>query len=77
MGSLIAQGACCCFACCCKDISEAFKRLLGPQRVTKLFYFFLVIIFTIPAIIIFFYLNQWSAFTKYFSWMQCPESSGG
>jgi hypothetical protein len=58
--------------CCCKDISDALKRWLGPQRVTKVFYLFLVVVFTVPAIAVFFYLNRWQSFINYFSWMQCP-----
>lgn len=77
MGALIAEGLCCCFACCCKDISDALKRLLGPERVTKVFYLFLVVIITAPAVVVMFYLNKWQGFANYFKWMQCPESSGG
>jgi energy-converting hydrogenase Eha subunit F len=77
MGAVIAEGMCCCFMCCCKDISDALKRFLGPQRVTKIFYLFLVVVFTVPAIVVFFYLNKWQLFTNYFSWMQCPQASGG
>ncbi len=77
MATLIAEGMCCCFALCCKDISEALKRWLGPERVTKVFYLFLVIVITVPAIAIMFYLNEWSSFRSYFSWLSCPASSGG
>jgi hypothetical protein len=62
MATLVAQGICCCFACCCKDISSALSRLLGPERVTKVYYLFLVMVFSIPAIAILFYLNKWKAF---------------
>jgi hypothetical protein len=44
---------------------------------TKFCYLFLVIAFTIPAIAILFFINSWSGFKTYFSWMSCPESSGG
>ena len=77
MYALVAEGMCCCFACCCKDISDALKRLLGPQKVTKIFYLFLVIAFTVPSIVILFYLNEWKSFINYFSWLQCPPESGG
>jgi len=58
MGTLIAQGVCCCFACCCKDISDALSRLLGPERVTKVYYLFLVMVFSIPAIAALFYIHK-------------------
>lgn len=58
MATLIAQGLCCCFSCCCQEISDALKRLLGPEKVTKVFYLFLVVIFTVPTIVILFFLND-------------------
>ena len=72
MATLIAQGVCCCFACCCQSVSEALQRLLGPEKVTKIFYLFLVGVFIIPAIVILFYLNQVQSFLDYFSWLRCP-----
>lgn len=76
MGSLIAQGACCCFACCCKECADGFSRWLGPEKVTKIFYFFLVVVFVVPAIFIFFFLNKWKAFMEQFSkWIYCPGYS--
>ena len=77
MSYLIAQGICCCFGCCCESISDALKRLLGPQKVTKIFYLFLVAVFTIPAIVILFYLNDIQSFIEYFDWLRCPDASGG
>lgn len=62
MATLIAQGVCCCFACCCQECSDALKRWLGPEKVTKVFYLFLVAVFTIPAIVILFYLNKIHSF---------------
>ena len=76
-GSCLAQGMCCCFSCCCQQLSQAFRRLLGLERVTKLFYLFLVAIFTIPAIVVLFFINQWQSFISYFSWLSCPSGSGG
>lgn len=76
MGALIAQGACCCFACCCQECIEGFRRWLGPEKVTKIFYFFLIIVFAVPAIFIFFFLNQWKQFISYFStWIYCPGAA--
>ena len=72
MGSFVASGVCCCFGCCCQSISDALKRLLGPDKVTKIFYIFLVIVFTIPAIAILFFINDIQSFIEYFSWMSCP-----
>ena len=78
MGALIAQGLCCCFSCCCQGVSDALQRWLGPQKVTKIFYLFLVVIFTVPAIVVLFFLNKWDTFTSKFDWLvRCPESSGG
>ena len=77
MSYLIAQGMCCCFACCCESISAALKRLLGPEKVTKVFYFSLIAVFTIPAIVVLFYINEIQSFIEYFSWLSCPDSSGG
>lgn len=77
MATIVAEGICCCFACCCKDISNALTRWLGPQRVAKVFYLCLVMVFTIPALVMLFYLNQIQWFINYFSWMTCPQSSGG
>ena len=69
--------ACCCISCCCKDCSEGCKKWLGPEKVTKLFYFILVIVFVIPAIFVLFFLNRWTAFKDYFGkWFNCPDSSG-
>jgi hypothetical protein len=62
MATLIAQGLCCCFSCCCQEISDALKRLLGPEKVTKVFYLFLVVIFTVPTIVILFFLNDIQSF---------------
>jgi len=77
MATLIAQGVCCCFGCCCQSVSDALARLLGPQKVTKVYYLFLVAVFTIPAIVVLFYLNEIQSFIDYFSWLACPDSSGG
>ena len=77
MGTAIATGMCCCFSCCCQEASESCKRWLGPERVTKIFYFFLILVFTVPAMVIFFFLNQWQAYIDYFKeYIQCPKSSG-
>lgn len=77
MGSIIASGMCCCFSCCCQECSVSLKRWLGIERVTKIFYLFVVVGFTIPAMVVFFLLNHWQAFVNYFSdWIKCPQSSG-
>ncbi len=73
MATCLAQGVCCCFGCCCKELSESLQRLLGPERVTKIFYLFLVVVFTVPAIVVMYYLDKWHAFLDYFSWLRCPE----
>lgn len=78
MYNLVATGACCCINCCCQECSAGLKRLLGPEKVTKLFYLILVIFFTVPAIIIFFFLNEWQSFIDYFSrWISCPGREEG
>lgn len=72
MGSM-----CCCLSCCCGDCVDGCKKWLGPEKVTKLFYFMLVIVFTVPSIFVFFFLNRWTAFKEYFGdWFNCPDSSG-
>jgi hypothetical protein len=59
MGSIIAEGICCCCMCCCKDIANSMEKLLGTERVTKIYYLLLVAVFAIPAIFVFFFLNRW------------------
>ena len=72
----ISQGVCCCFSCCCQELSDALKRYLGPEKVTKVFYLFLVAVFTIPAIAVLFFLNDAKSFIANFEWLSCPDSSG-
>ena len=57
---------CCCVGCCCGDCLDGLKKLLGPERLTKLLYFLLVIVFIVPAIFVLFFLNRWENFKKYF-----------
>lgn len=77
MTSLALTGVCCCFSCCCEECSQGARRWLGNEKTTKLFYFGLVIVFVVPSIFIFFYLNQWKSFMEYFShYISCPNSSG-
>ena len=76
MGSCIATGMCCCFSCCCESCSDAIKRWLGVERMTKFFYILLVIVFVVPGIFVFYFLNQWQSFFDYFKdYISCPESS--
>lgn len=50
---------------------------MGIERVTKIYYFVLVVVFVVPAIFVFFFLNKWQAFISYFSeWIKCPNTSG-
>lgn len=78
MGACIASGMCCCFTMCCKECSESLQKLMGRERVTKFFYFFLVVVYTIPALLVFFLLDKWKSFVEYFDeWIKCPASSGG
>lgn len=59
MTNLIAGGLCCCFACCCQECADGCKRWLGPEKVTKINYLFLILVFVVPAILVFFFLNDW------------------
>lgn len=73
MGSLVAHGLCCCFSCCCKECGEGCKKWLGIEKVTKIYYFLLVLVFVVPSIFIFFFLNQWQSFFEYFEeYFGCP-----
>lgn len=77
MTTLVASGLCCCFSCCCQECAEGAKRLLGIEKVTKIFYFLLVVVFVVPAIFVFFFLNKWQSFITYFqAWIKCPSTSG-
>lgn len=76
MGSCITAGACCCVGCCCQQCADGLTKWLGMERVTKIFYLILVIVFTVPAIFVFFFLNKWSDFTQYFDDMiNCPTTN--
>ena len=66
----------CCCICCCGDTGESCRKTIGREKTTKLCYLFIVLVFTIPAILIMFLLNNWDAFKTHFSWMTCPSSSG-
>lgn len=44
---------------------------------TKIFYFFLVVVFVVPAIFVFFFLNRWKAFINFFGTsIYCPGAVG-
>jgi len=49
--------------------------MLGREKATKMCYIFIVVVFTIPAIFIMFYINKWDAFKTHFSWLKCPGNS--
>jgi hypothetical protein len=77
MGGCIAGGACCCLTCCCQECLDGLKKWLGPEKVTKIFYFFLVVVFVVPAIFVFFFLNRWKAFINFFNTsIYCPGATG-
>lgn len=77
MYGLAASGFCCCIDCCCKSVNDALLEWLGKERLTKVYYITLILIFVVPAIFIFFFLNKWQSFLNYFStWFSCPTSSG-
>ncbi len=77
MGSCLTAGMCCCFQCCCTELADGFRKWLGMEKVTKIFYFFLVVVFAVPAIFVFFFLNRWDTFINYFSqWIYCPATTG-
>ena len=72
MCECLCTGICCCGECC-----EGLRKKMGQERSTKVCYLFVVAIFTIPAILVSFLINRWNDFETYFSWMDCPDSSGG
>lgn len=73
MTTYLAAGFCCCLDCCCRDVVDALKQLMGRERITKVFYIFLVIAFVVPSILVFFLLHNWKAFIDYFSkYLSCP-----
>ena len=44
---------------------------------TKIFYFFLVVVCVVPAIFVFFFLNRWKAFINFFGTsIYCPGAVG-
>lgn len=77
MCSCLCQGVGCCVSACCQDTAEGCTRALGREKVTKICYLFLVVIFTVPAVVILFFINKWGSYVSFFSWMSCPSSSGG
>ena len=77
MCSCCFEAACCCCLECCKECKDACLTSLGKEKVTKISYLLLVIIFTLPAVAILFFINKWEGFRNYFSWMRCPSTSGG
>jgi hypothetical protein len=69
MGSILtclAGGVCCCCGVCCNQIVEVLSKLFGAERLTKLYYLVLVLVFVVPSIFIFFFLYNWTAFKDYF-----------
>jgi hypothetical protein len=77
MCECLAGVGCCCFSCCCKECGEGVAKTLGRERTTKICYLFVVVVFTVPAILLFFLINNWDGFKNHFDWMACPSSSGG
>lgn len=67
-----------CLNCCFKEITEACSRLAGVERVAKFFYVMLDLLVVIPGIVLFYSVDRWSWFVKYFAkWLECPDESGG
>jgi len=64
--------------CCAKEIGAACAGLLGVEKVTKLFYIVLDLLIVVPAVFLFYYLQNWTAFNNFFGqWISCPQESGG
>ena len=80
MGAIVtcvAGGVCCCCGVCCNQIVDALAKLFGTERLTKMYYIVLVVIFVVPAIFVFFFLYNWTAFKDYFGkWFNCPNDEG-
>ena len=77
MGSLLTGGVCCCCGICCNQLVDALSKLFGLERLTKLYYFFLVGVFVVPSIFIFFFLYNWTSFKEFFGkWFKCPNDQG-
>lgn len=76
MCGCLVEGIGCCVSACCRDTAEGCGRALGKEKVTKVCYLFLVVVFTVPAIVLLFFINKWSSYASHFSWMSCPSSSG-
>lgn len=72
MCSCLCSGIGCCICACCDETGESCRRGLGRERVTKVCYLFIVVIFTVPAIAILFFINKWDSFKDHFDWMSCP-----
>lgn len=77
MCSCLLQGLGCCVCACCSDTVNSCQRWLGRERMTKICYLFIVVVFTVPAIAVLFFINKWTAFVSHFDWMSCPNSAGG
>jgi hypothetical protein len=64
--------------CCANEVSAACAGILGRERVTKIYYVFLDILVVIPAVFLFYYLQNWTSFRVTFGyWVHCPEAAGG
>jgi hypothetical protein len=78
MGGCITVCLLSCVNCCAKEIGTACAGLLGRDKVTKLFYIVLDLLIVVPAVFLFYYLQNWTTFVNFFSrWISCPQESGG
>lgn len=63
-----------CFNCCLKELAVCCGGLIGRERLAKLFYVLLDVLVVVPAIFLFYYLEEWQWFVTYFSkWIHCPS----
>ena len=60
MGACLADGALLCCCSCCGEVGNACKRLLGPQKVTKINYIFILLGFLIPIVLLTLLLSTFS-----------------
>jgi hypothetical protein len=47
---------------------------MGREKVTKLLYIVLDLLIVVPAVFLFYYLQNWQAFANTFGkWINCPQ----
>lgn len=78
MGACLTVCLLSCINCFAKEVGACCAGLMGRDKVTKLFYIVLDLLIVVPAVFLFYYLQNWTAFQNLFGqWIKCPDESGG